>query len=84
MVATAYLQVFDDIAATSGSKRFNGVQFALFHACGFAALDDGNALATVNLIGRNAVAVEVVAASNLVRFALELDFSGLFFALIHV
>jgi hypothetical protein len=53
------LHVLMNISASSTSESFNGKVFTFFHLGLIAALDDGDGLACVDLVGVDRVSVQV-------------------------
>lgn len=66
-----------DVTAPGAPERLDGEEFSFLHAGGVAAFDDGDVLPRVNLVGTNAVAVEVAHALHWVRSAVDLDLVAL-------
>lgn len=66
-----------DVAAPGAPERLNGEKLPLLHAGGVAALDDGDVLTRVDLVGADAVAVEVAHALDRVGGAVDLDLVAL-------
>ena len=57
---------------TCAPEGFNGIKFSLFHFGGLPTLDDGDALAGMDLVGANVVAAQVATGLDLVHLAVNL------------
>mmetsp|Transcript_16785 Transcript_16785/g.53685 ORF Transcript_16785/g.53685 Transcript_16785/m.53685 type:complete len:252 (+) Transcript_16785:740-1495(+) len=71
------LHRFDHVATASGAEGFDCEDLPLLHLDGFVALDNGDTLASVDVVGSDGVATEVADASNLVHFSVDLDLVAL-------
>mmetsp|Transcript_16786 Transcript_16786/g.53694 ORF Transcript_16786/g.53694 Transcript_16786/m.53694 type:complete len:566 (+) Transcript_16786:740-2437(+) len=71
------LHVLHNEAAAGGTKRLDREHLALLHLGVVGALHDGHALAAVDPVRRNGVAVEIPDALDLVCLAIQLDLVAL-------
>mmetsp|Transcript_9075 Transcript_9075/g.23732 ORF Transcript_9075/g.23732 Transcript_9075/m.23732 type:complete len:254 (+) Transcript_9075:323-1084(+) len=67
------LEVLLHIALARRPKRLDGEDLTLLHACGFAALDDRDGLARVDLVRSDRVPVQVADRLDWVRLAVDLN-----------
>lgn len=73
----ATLAPFDNVSFACGPEGFYRIHLTFHHASGIVVLDDGHALASVNLITADAMTIEVATALHGVHFTIEFYFMRL-------